>query len=68
VYWCAKESLIKIHGKKDLILAENIHIEAFELDQSGHIIGRIIVNQQETMVPLYYRVFPDFVLVFSIQG
>lgn len=68
VYWCAKESLIKIYGKKNLVLAENIHVTAFELEQSGHIVGRIIVNKQETMIPLYYRVFSDFVLVFSSPG
>ncbi len=68
VYWCAKESLIKIYGKKNLVLAENIHVAAFELEQSGHILGRIIVNQEETMIPLYYRVFPEFVLVFNSPG
>lgn len=65
VYWCAKETLIKIHGKKDLVLAENLHVGAFDLEQSGLIIGRIIVNHQQSMIPLYYRVFPEFVLVFS---
>lgn len=68
IYWCAKETLIKIYGKKDLVLAENIHVDAFELSQTGQILGRIIVNEQQSLIPLYYRVFSDFILVFSLPG
>jgi 4'-phosphopantetheinyl transferase len=65
IYWCSKETLIKIYGKKDLILAENLLISGFHLNNEGLITGRIIVNRKERIIPLYYRVFPDFVLVFN---
>jgi 4'-phosphopantetheinyl transferase len=67
VYWCAKETLIKVYGKKDLVLAENLHIEPFTLAQSGHISGRIIVFNTERLIPLYYEVFSGFVLVLSLR-
>jgi phosphopantetheinyl transferase len=65
VYWCAKESLVKVYGKRNLVFAENLRIEPFLLGESGDIVGRIIVDETERMVPLYYRVFPNFVLVLS---
>jgi 4'-phosphopantetheinyl transferase len=65
VYWCAKESLIKIHGKKDLTLAKHLAIEPFELEEEGNLVGRIIVHDRESLVPLYYRVFQSFVVVFN---
>jgi 4'-phosphopantetheinyl transferase len=65
IYWCAKESLIKIHGKKDLVFAEHIRINPFSRGKYGHLIGRIIVNTMETRVPLQYYVFENFVVVLS---
>jgi 4'-phosphopantetheinyl transferase len=65
VYWCAKEALIKIYGKKDLVLAQNLQIEPFELDNEGFISGRIIVNGIETKVPLYYQVNEEFAVVLN---
>ena len=65
VYWCAKETLIKIYGKKDLTLSSNLFIEPFQLVTEGNIIGRIIVNEVERLIPLYYRIFSQFVIVFN---
>lgn len=65
IYWCAKEALIKIHGKKDLTLASQLIIDPFRKEEEGNIIGRIIVNDTETLIPLYYRLFRRFVVVFN---
>jgi len=65
VYWCAKETLVKIHGKKDLIFAENMKIKPFSLANEGTITGSIIVSNSETTIPLYYRVTENFVVVFN---
>lgn len=65
VYWCAKEAMIKIYGKKDLILAEQLMIEPFHLQTEGEILGTIVANQTETKLPLFYKVFSDFVIVFN---
>lgn len=68
IYWCAKEALIKVHGKKDLVLAENLRITPFVRENDGDILGRIIVDGSESVIPLQYRVFPGFVVVFSKQN
>lgn len=65
IYWCAKEALIKIYGKKDLTLAENLIISPFTRQNEGHILGRIIVKDIETIIPLYYIVYPNFVVVLN---
>lgn len=65
IYWCAKETLIKIYGKKNLTLAQNLQIAPFALEQSGHLIGRILANSIETAIPLMYLVSDNFVMVVS---
>lgn len=65
IYWCAKEVLVKVYGKKDLVFAENLKIGPFTLVSSGEIIGRIVVASKETIVPLYYEVHPDFAVVLN---
>lgn len=65
IYWCAKESLVKIHGKKDLTFAENLKISPFRRAKGGNIIGRIIVAHTETTIPLQYVVAEKFIVVWS---
>lgn len=66
VYWCAKETLIKVYGKKDLTFAENLIISPFGLQKQGQISGRIIVNNAETTIPLYYEVHNSFAVVLNL--
>ena len=67
VYWCAKESLVKLHGRKDLIFAENMFIEPFHLQQEGDINGHIKFKGKETIIPLHYIIYANFVIVFTDQ-
>jgi phosphopantetheinyl transferase len=65
IYWCAKEALVKIHGKKDLIFSENLLIDPFSREKEGQLVGRIIVNTIETTIILRYFVFDKFVVVLN---
>lgn len=65
IYWCAKEAMIKIYGKKDLVFAEHLLISPFTLQNKGNITGRIIVNSTETTIPLYYEVHNSFTVVLN---
>ena len=65
IYWCAKETLIKIYGKKDLVFAKNLLISPFDLHPNGQLIGRILANNMETAIPLEYIVSDGFVVVVS---
>lgn len=65
VYWCAKETLVKIHGKKDLTFAENLFVKPFELRQNGIIHGKIIATASEETIELQYHVYDNFVVVLN---
>jgi len=65
VYWCAKEALYKIYGKRGLHFANQLNIEPFLLKESGELKGFITVNGQKQNVNLIYQVHPDFVLVLT---
>lgn len=65
IYWCAKETLIKVYGKKDLTLATNLFIEPFNMELEGDITGKIIIGASERIIPLQYIVNPNFVMVLS---
>jgi 4'-phosphopantetheinyl transferase len=64
VYWCAKETLIKVYGKKDLIFKEEMLLDNFSLSTSGSITGHILRKGHESTHALHYVVEKDFVIVF----
>jgi len=65
VYWCAKEAMIKIYGKKDLGLREHLLVQPFPLDSEGLLTGRIFAPDFQRDVSLQYYIEPDYVLVFN---
>jgi phosphopantetheinyl transferase len=65
IYWCAKEALIKIYGKKDLVLSKNLAISPFLIQKKGFLTGSIIVNGIQNTIPLYYEVYDNFVVVLN---
>lgn len=66
VYWCAKESLVKVYGKKDLIFATEMSIDSFRLDTCGTLTGHILKNETNRTIPLTYQIFDGFVMVHSM--
>ncbi len=65
IYWCAKEALLKIYGKKDLVFSEHLLINPFNLEKEGNLTGKIMVNETETVILLQYFVYDNFVVVFN---
>lgn len=65
VYWCAKEAMVKIYGKKDLMFSEHLLVNPFKLEKEGALSGKIIVGETETTIPLQYIVYDNFVVVFN---
>lgn len=65
VYWCAKEALYKIYGKRNLLFTDHLRVMPFSLSGSGGLTGKIQFPENETMVSLQYLVMPDFVIVYT---
>lgn len=57
--------MIKLHGRKDLIFAENLFIEPFTRKKEGNITGKFIIRDNESIVRMHYVVYPSFVMVYT---
>ena len=65
VYWCAKEAMYKLYGKRGLHFNNQLNLDPFELKRSGELQGYIRANGIPTIVTLGYVVKDDYVLVFT---
>ncbi len=65
LHWCAKETLIKLYGKKDLALKEELFIRPFTFQPKGTMTGIISRKGHEKSYELQYLVEDDFVLVHN---
>ncbi len=65
VYWCAKEALYKINGKRGLLFTNHLKVKSFSLKQSGDLEGWIETNGQKEFAELHYLVTREYVLVYS---
>jgi 4'-phosphopantetheinyl transferase len=66
VYWCAKESLYKWYGKKNLSFKENIHIEPFE-GEPTIVTGEIFIDgvlKTEHQLEVFY--VEDYVISATV--
>lgn len=65
IYWCAKEALYKVYGKRGLLFTNHLHVKPFELRGTGELQGWIDANEGQSFVDLCYIVTKDYVLVHS---
>jgi 4'-phosphopantetheinyl transferase len=65
IYWCGKEALYKIYGKKNLLFTDHLHIGPFQLASAGGLIGHISLQGYLRVVDLRYLVMKDFVMVYT---
>jgi len=67
VYWCAKETLYKIYGKRALHFKEDLLIEPFEYKGKGVISGCISVGKMKETYSLHYEKICDYMLVYVLK-
>ncbi len=65
IYWCAKECLYKIHGKRELSFRQNMHIDNFTLSDKGIIQAHIRKEGISSSFQLYYDSFPGYFFVYG---
>ena len=63
VYWCAKEAMYKIYGKRSLIFTEQILIKPFSLSNEGLVEGSIHDDSEVKEITLNYAVEPQYIFV-----
>ena len=68
VYWCAKEAMYKIYGRKELSFKENLPVNPFSYEDRGTITGRIITGSVNKECKLWYEKRGEYMLLYSIHG
>lgn len=66
IYWCAKETLMKVHGKRNIVFAQNLRVEPFQMAQNGPLSGSIIDNNRREQVEMQFHNFSEFVVVHTL--
>ena len=65
IYWCAKETMYKIYGKRGLHFENQLNIAPFRIQQQGELQGTITTDVFTSHVVLSYTVQMDYVLVYT---
>ncbi|HRI80376.1 MAG TPA: 4'-phosphopantetheinyl transferase superfamily protein [Cyclobacteriaceae bacterium] len=65
IYWCAKEALYKIHGKRNVLFSDHLTIQPFVLGESGELTCAITFPEKSIPINLAYIVKSEFVLVYT---
>lgn len=67
VYWCAKEAMYKVYGKKNVSLKENIFVEPFEMQNTGSV--NVALNHENVKFGriLHYEQLKGIMLAYTIE-
>jgi 4'-phosphopantetheinyl transferase len=69
IYWCAKEALYKLYGRKEVIFKENLVINPFSYERdSGTLSGIIRINDMNTPYILCYEKMKEHMLVYVLNS
>lgn len=67
VVWCAKESIYKLHGKKELNFKEHIYLEPFDYRNKGNAIAKIVKKGFEKKYLIQYERFNGYIFTYVID-
>jgi 4'-phosphopantetheinyl transferase len=65
VYWCAKEAMYKLYGKRGLHFSSELLVNGFTLENAGNLQGTILAGNKQLSVGLTYLIQPDYVVVLT---
>ena len=68
VYWCVKEAVYKVSGKKNVSLRTDIFVSTPEETHSGKVIASLRNGDEWTENPVQYERFRDCMLAWTIPG
>ncbi len=64
-YWCAKEALYKIYGKRKLRFKEHLRISPFKFEETGTITGTLQKDEGAKEYELTYKKITPFILCYT---
>ena len=66
IYWCVKEALYKLYGRKQLSLKDNITVHSVHLEESIRVDATININSQVTSYMLEGIILDSFFVIYSV--
>jgi len=67
LYWCAKESLLKIYGKKDLSFINNLKINKINIETKGKFTAKIETSTFKHDYVLNYEFLNNYLIVWCLE-
>ncbi len=67
IMWAAKETLYKLHGKRDILFREHIYIAPFAPAEKGIVYGTLKLEGQSRTFPVEYQMFDDYILAYALE-
>jgi len=67
VIWGTKEVLFKIYSKGELNFLDHLHVEKFQLEEKGELVGRIEKENFKKSLKVFYELTGDKMLVYSMS-
>lgn len=67
IMWAAKETLFKLHGKRDILFKDHIYIAPFSPQVEGLIYGTIKSDDGEKMYTVHYQIIEDYILTYAVD-
>lgn len=68
LHWSAKETAFKILNRSKVDFKKHLRVLPFEQQEEGEFTLQEFKTNDEEQLMIYYKVFPDFVLTYSIQS
>lgn len=66
IYWGAKESLYKAHGRRSLDFKKHIRIDAFNLEDE-RTTGRVCKDEIKIAFDIYFKITQEYFLVYALE-
>jgi 4'-phosphopantetheinyl transferase len=67
VYWCTKETLYKLYGRKQILFKEHLRVKPFAMQAPGQLQARIQSPELQQDYIVYYEVGTDFILTYCLE-
>jgi len=68
IYWCTKETLYKLYGRKQLLLKEHLGVKPFVLADKGTLDACINTQDYKKDLLIYYTVKEYYVLTYCLDN
>jgi 4'-phosphopantetheinyl transferase len=67
IYWCTKETLYKLYGRKQMLFKEHLRVKPFSRQAPGQLEARIQTPEFQQDYLVHYEVGTDFILTYCLD-